>query len=140
MERTLAIFKPDCVQKKLCGAVLAKIEERGFRIVGLKMLHLTTSVAESFYKDHRGKPFYKPLVEFMTEGPCVVSVLEKENAIEDYRQLMGPTDPGKAGNGTIRGAFGTDIQRNIVHGSDSFQSAQREIPFFFSDSEMIGTR
>jgi nucleoside-diphosphate kinase len=140
MERTLAIFKPDCVQKKLCGAVLAQIEERGFRIVGLKMLQLTKAAAESFYIDHREKPFYKPLVEFMTEGPCVVSVLEKENAIEDYRQLMGPTDPGKAGNGTIRAAYGTDIQRNVVHGSDSLQSARREIHFFFSEREMIGER
>jgi nucleoside-diphosphate kinase len=138
MERTLAILKPDTVVQQLSGSVLAKIEDKGFRIVVLKMMRLQKKTAESFYSAHRGKPFYADLVEFMTEGPCIVAVLEKENAVADYRQLMGPTDPAKAGDGTIRKTYGTDVRRNAVHGSDSPESARAESSFFFSDSELIG--
>ena len=101
------------------------------------MKHLQKEVAESFYSAHRGKPFYQGLVEFMTEGPCIIAVLEKENAITAYRELMGPTDPTKAGDGSIRKVYGADVRRNAVHGSDSPENARKEIGFFFSDSELI---
>ncbi|HPG38284.1 MAG TPA: nucleoside-diphosphate kinase [bacterium] len=139
MERTLAILKPDCLQKKLVGAVLSRIEQAGFSIIAARILHLTPTQAEAFYSVHLGKPFYPGLIEFMTQGPCMVAVLEKDNAISDYRALMGNTDPALAAPGTIRHEYATTIRYNIVHGSDSHENAGREIAFFFSESELCLT-
>ncbi len=136
MARTLAILKPDCLKKKLMGTILSRIEQAGFSIIAAKIIHLTTAQAEAFYKVHYGKPFYFGLIEFMTEGPCMVAVLEKENAVADYRTLMGNTDPSQAAPGTIRHEFASTIRQNIVHGSDSLENAEREISFFFSESEL----
>ncbi len=137
MERTLAILKPDCVQRKFIGKVLDRVQQAGFAIKALKMIKMTRPVAEGFYAVHKGKPFFEELVEFMTEGPCVVAVLEKENAVQQWRTLMGATDPSKADEGTIRKDFAENVGRNIVHGSDSAENAAKEISYFFSDSELI---
>lgn len=137
MERTLTILKPDCVRKKLVGKVVSRIEENGFKILGLKMLHLDKATAESFYNVHQGKPFFNSLVDFMTSGPCYTAVLEKENAISAYRTLMGATDPEQADKGTIRYDFADNKQENIVHGSDGPETAKREIAFFYSLKELL---
>ena len=137
MERTLAIMKPDCVQKNLVGKVVDKILENGFNILGLKMIRLSTAQAQAFYDVHEGKPFYNELVEFMTEGPVVVASLEKENAISVWRDLMGATNPAAAAEGTIRKLYAENVGRNIVHGSDGPETAKRETSFFFSETELI---
>lgn len=139
MERTLAILKPDCVRRKLTGQVMDLILKNGFRIIALKLARLTAAIAGEFYAVHREKPFYPDLVKFMASGNCVVLVLEKENAVADYRQLMGATDPSQAAEGTIRRTFAESKQLNIVHGSDSIANAFQEIHFFFSQSEIIPT-
>jgi len=138
MERTLAIFKPDGVARKVIGRVLTKIETGGFHVVGLKMVKLTRPVAGEFYAVHRDKPFYPELLDFMTEGPCVVAVLEKAGAVEAWRQLMGATNPANAAEGTIRRELAENVSRNVVHGSDSAENARREVAFFFSEAELIG--
>jgi len=138
MERTLAILKPDCVKGNLTGKVLDKIIQAGFSIIALKMIQMTPSAARAFYAVHEGKNFFPELIDFMTEAPCIVAVLEKENAVEDYRALMGATDPQKAAAGTIRKEFAENISRNVVHGSDSRENAKREVSFFFSESELVG--
>ena len=132
---TLTIIKPDAVLKNKVGAILTQINQAGFRIQGLKMIKLRRSQAEVFYGIHRSKPFFAPLVEYMISGPIVVAVLEKENAVDDYRKLIGVTDPAKAGEGTIRRIHGRDVQHNAVHGSDSDANALKECNFFFSASE-----
>ncbi|MDZ7314904.1 MAG: nucleoside-diphosphate kinase [candidate division KSB1 bacterium] len=137
MEQTLAIFKPDCLEKALLGKVLDKILTAGFQIKAMKMIKLTRKETESFYEIHRGKPFFTKLVEFMTEGPVVVAVLEKENAVADWRALMGKTDPHEAAEGTIRHLWAETVSRNVVHGSDSIENAQHEISFFFSQVELL---
>jgi nucleoside-diphosphate kinase len=137
MDKTLTIFKPDCLERKLFGAVVTRIEAAGFGIIAMKMMQLTKPMAESFYKMHVGKEFYAGLISFMTESPCVVAVLQKENAVEDYRLLMGATDPAKAEAGTIRHEFAENVRRNLVHGSDCTESALREIAFFFSETELL---
>ena len=137
MERTFGIIKPDAVAKGHAGAILAAIEENGFKLVGFKKIRLTTSQAEAFYEVHKARPFYNGLVAFMTEGPVVVMVLEKENAIADWRKLMGATNPEKAEPGTLRKRFAEDIERNAVHGSDAPETAAIEIPFFFTGSELL---
>ncbi|MBN2000604.1 nucleoside-diphosphate kinase [candidate division KSB1 bacterium] len=137
MERTCVIFKPDCLLRNLFGKVITIIEENGFAIIGLKMIRMTLPLAEGFYKMHKGKDFYEPLLKFMGEAPCVVAVLEKENAVQDWRQLMGSTDPAEAAEGTIRYLYAVNVRRNVVHGSDSVKSAQQEIGYFFSESEII---
>ncbi len=137
MERTLAIMKPDCVQKKLVGKVVDKILENDFNILGMKMIRLTKTQAEAFYDVHQGKPFFVELVDFMTEGPVVVAALEKENAIADWRTLMGATNPAEADEGTIRKLYADNVGRNIAHGSDAADTAKREIAFFFSESELL---
>ena len=119
------------------GAILAAIEENGFKLVGFKKIRLTTSQAEAFYEVHKARPFYIGLVAFMTEGPVVVMVLEKENAIADWRKLMGATNPEKAEPGTLRKRFAEDIERNAAHGSDAPETAAIEIPFFFTGSELL---
>ncbi|MGQ9445241.1 nucleoside-diphosphate kinase [[Pasteurella] aerogenes] len=136
LEQTLSIIKPDAVQRNLVGQILAKLESNGFTIVAAKMLHLTEPQAEGFYAEHEGKPFFVDLVKYMTSAPVVVAVLEKENAVKDYRTLMGTTDPETAAEGTIRREFALSKQQNSVHGSDSVESAKREIAYYFADSEI----
>jgi nucleoside-diphosphate kinase len=138
LERTLAIIKPDAVEKKAIGGVIGFYERAGFRILGMKMLRLTRPGAEGFYAVHRERPFFGALCDFMTSGPVVVVALEGEDAIRRLRDLMGATDSTKAAEGTIRRAHGTDIERNAVHGSDSPASAAVEIPYFFNALELAG--
>jgi nucleoside-diphosphate kinase len=133
---TFSIIKPDAVGRGDTGKVLARITEAGFRISALKMLTITRGQAEEFYAVHRERPFYHGLVEFMSSGPVVVMVLEHENAVEEFRKVIGTTDPEKADKGTIRAEFGTSVQRNAVHGSDSPENAIREAGFFFSSIEI----
>ncbi len=137
LERTLAIIKPDAVASKHSGKIIDMLEESGFSIVGMKKIRLSKEEAEKFYIVHKERPFYNSLTTFMSEGPIIVMVLEKKNAIEDYRKLMGVTNPEDAEEGTIRKRFGTNIERNAVHGSDSKESANFEIPFFFSEIELV---
>jgi nucleoside-diphosphate kinase len=137
MERTFAIIKPDAVAAGHAGAILAKIEENGFKVRGMKMVRLSQAQAEGFYLVHRERPFFKSLVTFMTEGPVVVLVLEREGAIATWREVMGATNPASAAEGTIRKQFAESIERNAVHGSDAPETAAVEIPFFFSTSELI---
>ena len=135
-ERTLSIIKPDAVAKNIIGQIYARFEGKGLRIVAVKMLHLSREQAEGFYSVHRSRPFFKPLVEFMTSGPVVVQVLEGEGAIAKNREVMGATDPKKAEPGTIRADFAETVDENAVHGSDSPETAAVEIKFFFSDEEI----
>lgn len=137
IERTLAILKPDCVRKNLTGEVIARIEKTGFKILGMKKIKLTKETASGFYAVHKGKPFYDGLVEFMSSGPCVPIALEKENAVADYRTLIGATDPKDAPPGTIRKLFADNKGENIVHGSDSPENGKIEIGYFFSEKELI---
>ncbi|MDI6846274.1 MAG: nucleoside-diphosphate kinase [Candidatus Saccharicenans sp.] len=130
-ERTLAIIKPDAVRKKVIGRIIQRIEDEGFEILGLKMVHLTREEARKFYYVHKDKPFYESLTDFMSSGPSVVLLLERENAIKHWREVMGATDPAQARPGTLRRQFGFSIERNAVHGSDSPQTAEYEIAFFF---------
>ena len=137
MERTFGMIKPDAVAKGHAGAILAAIEESGFKLVGFKKTRLSVPQAQAFYEVHKERPFYNDLVKFMTEGPVVVMVLEKENAIAEWRKLMGATNPEKADAGTLRKQFAENIERNAVHGSDAPETAAVEIPFFFASSELI---
>jgi nucleoside-diphosphate kinase len=130
-ERTFSIVKPDAVKAGKAGKILARIEEAGFTLVAVRQRHLTKAQAEGFYHVHKARPFFGSLVEFMTSGPCITLVLEKENAIASLRELMGATDPAKAAAGTIRKDFAESIESNAVHGSDSPGSAAFEIPYFF---------
>jgi len=132
--RTLAILKPDCVRKKVVGKVLTRIEESGFEIVRMKMIHLSREEAGEFYAVHRGKAFYEDLLKFMSSGPCIPLVLEKSDAVNAFRELIGATDPAQAAPGTIRREFAESKQENIVHGSDSDETAEFEIGFFFPDA------
>ena len=137
-ERTLAIVKPDAVAKGATGEILRRIEAKGLRIVALKKLQLSEQLARGFYAVHKARPFYGDLVKFMTSGPVVVSVLEGENAVRAHRDLLGPTNSSEAPAGTIRGDFGTDIERNAAHGSDAVATAKIEIAYFFAASEILG--
>lgn len=137
MERTLTILKPDCVRKQLIGAVIDKIERAGFRVVAMKKTKLTAQTAGEFYAVHSQRPFYGELVEFMSSGPCVPMILEKENAVADFRTLIGATDPAEAAEGTIRNLFADSKGENIIHGSDSAENAQIEAGFFFSAEEAV---
>lgn len=136
MERTLSIVKPDGVKKNVIGAVIQKFEQKGLRIAALKMLKLSKDAAKGFYIVHKDRPFYESLTGFMSEGPIVVMVIEGENAILRVREIMGATNPKDAAPGTIRADFASDIEHNIVHGSDSKESASYEIPYFFSSLEI----
>lgn len=136
MEQTLSIIKPDVVGKNSIGAVLSYLEKAGLRIVAMKMRHLTNKEAEGFYAVHKGKPFFEPLVSFMTSGPVLIMVLEGENAVLKNREIMGATDPKKALPGTIRKEFAQTIDENAVHGSDSLENAKIEIAYFFSQLEI----
>ena len=137
MQRTLAIVKPDAVSQKSIGEVVKRLESAGFRIVGMRMVNLSPEKAGSFYAVHRERPFYHSLIKFMSSGPCVPIVLEGENVIERLRTLMGATDPSKAAEGTIRKDLASNVERNVIHGSDSEASANTEIPFFFSHYELL---
>jgi nucleoside-diphosphate kinase len=140
IERTLAILKPDCVKRNLIGPVLARIEKAGFKILGLKMVRLTDTTAGGFYAVHRGRPFYNDLVAFMSSGACVPVALERENAVAEFRKLIGATDPKDAEAGTIRKEFAASKGENIVHGSDSPENGRIEIAYFFSEKELIQNR
>ena len=131
VEKTLSIIKPDAVKKNVIGEIYTRFEKKGLKIVAAKMLSLTKEEAESFYIEHKGRPFFNDLVKFMTSGPVMVQVLEGENAVLENRNLMGATDPKEAGKDTIRADFATSIDANAVHGSDSIETARREINFFF---------
>jgi nucleoside-diphosphate kinase len=137
VERTLAILKPDCVRKNLVGEVIRRIQEAGFRLGALKMVRLTKHEAEGFYAVHRGRPFFEELTAFMSSGPCVPMVLEKENAVADFRALIGATDPAEAAEGTIRRAFADSKGENIVHGSDSVENGRIESNYFFSEHVIV---
>jgi nucleoside-diphosphate kinase len=137
IERTLSIIKPDGLEKNLIGEVIERFEEAGLTPVAMQMVWMSEREAEGFYEVHKGKPFFDELVEFMTRGPSVVLVLEGENAIERNRMIMGATDPDEADEGTIRADFATDIGENTVHGSDSPENAEKEIRYFFSDTEIF---
>ena len=130
-------MKPDCVRKNLQGEVLARIQKAGFKVLGMKQIRLTKEEAGAFYAVHKGRPFYDGLVEFMTSGPCVPVALEKEDAVADYRTLIGATDPKDAAVGTVRKLFADNKGENIVHGSDSGENGKIEIAFFFAESELI---
>jgi nucleoside-diphosphate kinase len=132
---TFAIIKPNAVRTGKTGPILAMINEGGFEIVAMRMVRLTRPQAESFYDVHKGKSFFDGLIEFMTSGPVVVMILRHENAVEDFRKLIGATDPSKAAPGTIRKTFAVSVQMNAVHGSDSVENAEREANFFFSEIE-----
>jgi nucleoside-diphosphate kinase len=136
-ERTFAMIKPDAVANRHVGEIIAFIEENGFQIVGMKVRRIARHEADAFYSVHRERPFFKGLVEFMTEGPVVVMVLQREDAIAKWRETMGATNPANAAEGTIRKRFAENIERNSVHGSDAPETAAVEIPFFFSTSELL---
>lgn len=137
VERTLTIIKPDAVERNLTGKILGIIEEDGFKIIGLKMVSLDVAQARAFYKVHAERPFYHSLTQYMSSGPVVVAVLERDNAIERLREIMGNTDPAKAREGTIRKMFALNIEKNSIHGSDAPETAAVEIPFFFNALDII---
>jgi nucleoside-diphosphate kinase len=138
VERTFSIIKPDATERNLTGAINAMIEKAGLRIIAQKRLRMTREQAETFYAVHRERPFFKELVEFMTSGPVVVQVLEGDNAIAKYRDVMGATDPAKAADGTIRKHHGRSVGENSVHGSDARETAAQEIAQFFAGNEIVG--
>ena len=138
LERTFSMIKPDATARQLTGEVMTQIEQNGLTMVAAKWLWLTQAQAKAFYAEHEGKPFFDTLVSNMTKGPIMVMVLEGDHAIEAYRQLMGPTDPEQASAGTLRSQYALSMQQNTVHGSDSPESAAREIGFFFSETEIFG--
>ncbi|MGQ9819708.1 MAG: nucleoside-diphosphate kinase [Candidatus Kapaibacteriales bacterium] len=137
MQRTLAIIKPDAVENRVIGDIISIIEKAGFKILGLKFIKLSEKQAQAFYEIHRERPFFNDLIKYITSGHIIPIALEKENAIEDFRKLIGATDPFKAEEGTIRKLYGTNIERNAIHGSDSPENGLREVAFFFSQSEIV---
>jgi nucleoside-diphosphate kinase len=138
LERTFSIIKPDATARNLTGKINAMIEDAGLRIIAQKRIHMTRAQAEGFYAVHKERPFFNDLVAFMTSGPVVVQVLEGEDAIARYREVMGATNPDNAEDGTIRKAFAENIERNSVHGSDAPETAKTEIAFFFRPEEIVG--
>lgn len=140
MQTTLAILKPDSVAAGNSGKIIARLEEEGFTVRGLKKLRLSTTQAQAFYEVHKERPFYGSLVEFMTSGPVIPLALERDNAVLHLRAVMGATDVAKAEAGTIRNLFGTSIEQNAIHGSDSPENAANEVAFFFSRAELIAGR
>ena len=140
VERTLTILKPDCARKELIGEVTRRIQEAGFNIVAMKMTRLTEDTAGGFYAVHKERPFYDELCEFMSSGPCVPMILEKENAIEDFREFIGATDPSEAEEGTIRADFADSVGENIIHGSDSVENGKKEANYFFTEAEVVANK
>lgn len=139
-ERTLAILKPDCVRKGLIGEVIRRIQEAGFSIKAMKMIRLTKDTAGGFYAVHRERPFFDELTTFMSSGPCVPLVLEKENAVSDFRELIGATNPDEAREGTIRKDYADSMGENIVHGSDSVENGKIETAYFFAEQELVANQ
>jgi nucleoside-diphosphate kinase len=137
IERTLTILKPDCVRKGLIGDVTKRIQDAGFKVLAMKMTRLTADTAGGFYAVHRERPFFGELVSFMSSGACVPMILEKENAVADFRTLIGATDPSKADKGTIRAEFADSVGENIIHGSDSAENAAIEAAYFFAESDVV---
>ena len=137
MERTFAIIKPDAVERRLIGKILARIEDAGFTVRAMRLHHLTKKEAEGFYAVHRERPFFGGLTDFMSSGPCVLMALDAPDAIRKWRTLMGATDPAKADAGTLRREFGSSIERNATHGSDAPETAAFELGYFFRGMEMI---
>ncbi len=136
MERTLILIKPDAMQRGLAGEIIARLERRGLRLVALRLFQMDEALARRHYAEHEGKPFYRTLVDFITACPIVAAILEGPNAVEIVRAAMGATDPRQATPGTIRGDYGLNITQNLIHGSDSSQSAQREIDLFFREDDI----
>jgi len=136
VERTLSIVKPDGVQKNVIGEVYRRFEQAGLRIVAARMTQLTRAQVEGFYAVHRERPFFRDLVSYMTSGPVIVQVLEGENAVTKHREIMGATDPKKAAPGTIRADLADSIEQNVVHGSDSLETAAREVAYFFAETDL----
>ena len=136
IERTLSIIKPDAIEKHKIGAIIERLEKEGFKIVAMKRLHLTLAEARGFYAVHRERPFFGELTKFMSRGPIVVMVLEREGAIQKYRDVIGATDPKKAADGTLRRLYGADVGENALHGSDSPETAQNEVAYFFAGFEL----
>ncbi len=137
MERSLVLIKPDAMQRGLTGTIISRLEGQGLKAVALKMLHLDKALAERHYAIHAGKPFYADLITYITSTPIIAIVFEGEGAVEVIRKTMGATDPAKAEPGTIRADFGSDIERNVVHGSDSMETAEKEIGLFFAEDEIF---
>jgi nucleoside-diphosphate kinase len=136
LQRTLAIIKPDAVEKRKVGAIIERLETEGFRICAMKQMQMTLTQARGFYAVHRGRPFYDDLTKFMSRGPIVVVVLERENAVQRYREVIGATDPSKAAPQTLRKLYGADVGENALHGSDSPETAQSEVSYFFASYEV----
>lgn len=139
-ERTLTILKPDCVRKGLIGEVTKRIQEAGFTIVAMKMTRLTLDTAGGFYAVHKDRPFYDDLCGFMSSGPCVPMILEKENAIKDFRTFIGATNPAEADEGTIRADFADSVGENIIHGSDSVENGKKEVNYFFTEAKVVANK
>jgi len=138
MQKTFSIIKPDATKRNITGSVINLIENSGLRIVGQKRIHLTINQAKKFYEEHKDRPFYNDLIEYMTSEPVVVQVLSGDNAVSRYREIMGATNPDEAETGTIRKIHALNIQENSVHGSDSEENAKKEIDFFFNEDEIVG--
>lgn len=136
MEKTLVLLKPDAVARGICGEIITRFEKRGLTVSGMKMLQLSRTQAETHYIEHQGKPFLENLILFITSGPLIAMILQGENAIKITRTMMGTTNPVESAPGTIRGDFATNLRKNIIHGSDSSASAEREIPIFFNNNEI----
>lgn len=137
MERTFVMIKPDGVQRNLVGEIIARLEKKGYKLVAMKLMQLTEEHARTHYQEHVGKPFFPGLVEYITSGPVVAMVWEGKNAVKGIRQLMGATNPQEALPGTIRGDYGLDIGRNVIHGADSVENAQREMNIYFTSEEIL---
>ncbi|HTY81718.1 MAG TPA: nucleoside-diphosphate kinase [Dehalococcoidales bacterium] len=137
MERSLVLVKPDAMERGLAGAIIARLQAEGLKLVGLKMLHIDRALGERHYAVHQGKPFFEPLLKYMTSGPIVAAAFEGENVVERIRIMMGATDPAKAAPGTIRKDFGLDLTRNSIHGSDSAENGAKEIALFFKKNELF---
>ncbi|MEM4161334.1 MAG: nucleoside-diphosphate kinase [Thermoplasmata archaeon] len=137
MERTFVMLKPDAIQRGLCGEIIARFERRGLKIVAMKMLWITKELAEKHYGEHRGKKFFEGLISYITSGPVIAMVIEGKNAVKLVREMMGKTNPQESMPGTIRGDYGIELGRNIIHGSDSLASAEREIALFFTKEEIF---
>ena len=138
MQRTFSIIKPDATKRNITGSINKIIEENNLRIIAQKRIHLSSEQAEKFYDVHKEKPFFKDLIEYMTSEPVIVQVIEGDNAITKYREVMGATNPDNAADGTIRKLFALNVQENSVHGSDSDENAKKEIEFFFNENEIVG--
>jgi nucleoside-diphosphate kinase len=137
MERSLVLVKPDAMERELAGAIIARLQGEGLKLIGLKMLHMDRPLGERHYAVHKGKPFFEPLLEYMMSKPIVAAAFEGENAVERIRKTMGSTDPSKAAPGTIRKDYGLDLQRNSIHGSDSPENGEKEVALFFKKGELF---